>query len=112
VAQAKRAAAPPELAHARAARVQACLERLVQRDGAQLAAVHGAQYLDLPDARETELLGHVTRYQLDHRVARQRRLVAPDEVEIGAARVLPRRRLQLRQGALVHGVRRGDDAAL
>ena len=90
-----------------AGRVQQPLQLEVQRPGAEPAAVHRAQHLDVADRVEPEpgrdAPGHDLQ-QLGHAVLR---VVAADEVEV-AAGLLAR----LGQQALVDPVRVGDDPAL
>jgi len=87
-------------------RVQHALQLDVERAGAQAAAVHRAQHLDVAHRVELEARRHAG---ADHGPQLARRILGLDGVDEEEVRAL--RCGQLRHGALVDAVRVGDDPA-
>ena len=84
VAAAKRALAARELGAPRR-RIEPLLQRAVERRGAELAAMHRRQHLDVGDRIEAEPRRDALGDQLDDRRARRLGLLARDEVEVAVA---------------------------
>ena len=88
--------------------VQGRLEFDIQRPGADTAAVHRAQHLDVADGIEAEALGDAGLHQLDDPRHRGFGIVRLHEVEVAVTLGLR----EIGHRALVDPVRAGDDPAL